>query len=328
MHFLELYCPLKVEGWNEPGPRLKNHPCRRLVINRRSAEVKIIKIERKAVNMKVKKISGWMIGVGMLLFLSGWADFAIKNGPASSYLIRLVQKVQPAVVTVVAYDMNGAAAGLGSGFFMDETDHLITNYHMLKGAYSAEVKTYDGKKYPIELVVAENEEADLIKVRVAIPDRDSHWVQLTDQEPAIGERILVVGSPLGLEQTVSEGIVSAIRDLPVVGKVFQLSAPISPGSSGSPVVNMKGKVVGVVSFQAVLGQNLNFAVAGQGVLNLKNMDKAQSLSEWTYGIGRKTPRLAEELCKKGFNFSIRGEFKAALNYYKEATEKSPDDAAA
>jgi tetratricopeptide (TPR) repeat protein len=278
--------------------------------------------------MNVKKSSGWMIGIGFLLFLFNCADFPIKSGPTSADLIGLVQKVQPAVVTVVTYDINGAAADLGSGFFIDAKGHLITNYHVLKGAYSAEVKTHDGRKYPIELVVAENEEADIIKVRVSIAEKEFHWVKLTDQEPAIGERILVVGSPLGLEQTVSEGIVSAVRDLPLVGKVFQLSAPVSPGSSGGPVVNMKGKVVGVVSFQAVMGQNLNFAVASQGVLNLENTDKAQSLSEWTYGISRKTPRLAEELCKKGFNFSIRGEFKEALNYYKEAAEKSPGDALA
>ena len=284
--------------------------------------------EHKAVTMNVKKNSGWIIGVGAMLFLFGCADFAIKSGLTQSYLIRLVQKVQPAVVTVVTYDINGTAADLGSGFFMDGKGHLITNYHVLKGAYSAEVKTYDGSKYPIELVVAANEAADIIKVRVSIAEQKFHWVQLTDQEPSSGERILVVGSPLGLERTVSEGIVSAVRDLPVVGKVFQLSAPISPGSSGSPVVNMKGRVVGVVSFQAAMGQNLNFAVASQGVLNLKNTDNIQSLSEWTYGIGRKTPRIAEELCKKGFNFSIRGEFKEALSYYKEAAEKSPEDAMA
>jgi tetratricopeptide (TPR) repeat protein len=283
---------------------------------------------RRAVKMNEKKRSGWLIGAGILLFLFGCAEFSVKSGPASPDLIRLVQQVQPAVVTVVTYDMNGAVADLGSGFFLDANGHLITNYHVLKGAYRAEVKTYNGRKYPVELVVAENEQADIIKVRISIAEQEFHWVRLTDQEPSIGERILVVGSPLGLEQTVSEGIVSAVRDLPVVGKVFQLSAPISQGSSGSPVVNMNGRVVGVVSFQAVMGQNLNFAVASQGVLNLKNMDKALSLSEWTYDISRKTPRLAEELCKKGFNFSIRGKFKEALSYYKEAAEKSPGDALA
>jgi len=275
--------------------------------------------------MNVKKNSGWVMGIGILLFLMGCADFSIKSGSDSEVLIRLVRKVQPAVVTVVTYDMNGAAADLGSGFFMDANGHLITNHHVLKGAYSAEVKTHDGGKYPIERVVAENEEADIIKVRVAIPEKAAYWVDLTEEEPAIGERILVVGSPLGFAQTVSEGIVSAVRDLPVVGKVFQLSAPISPGSSGGPVVNMKGRVVGVVSFQAAMGQNLNFAVSSRGVINLKHLDKSRSLSEWTYDIGRKTPRLAEELCKKGFNYSVKGEYKEALRYYKEAAEKSPDD---
>jgi len=174
----------------------------------------------RAVKMNLIKNSGWLVGAGILLFLFGCADFPIKNGQTSTDLIQLVQKVQPAVVTVVTYGINGAAADLGSGFFMDAKGHLVTNYHVLKGAYSAEVKAHDGRRYPIELVVAENEEADIIKVRVSIDEKEIHWVKLTDQEPAIGERILVVGSPLGLEQTVSEGIVSAVRDLPLVGKVI------------------------------------------------------------------------------------------------------------
>lgn len=273
----------------------------------------------------VSKTFRRLVGAVLLLILAGCAELPIRNRPAAADLIDLVQKIQPAVVTVVTYDVSGAAADLGSGFFMDDKGHLITNYHVLEGAYRAEVKTHDGRKYPIELVVAENEEADIIKVRVALADHKIPWVRLADQEPAIGERILVVGSPLGLEQTVSEGIVSAVRDLPLIGKVFQLSAPISPGSSGGPVVNMKGRVIGVVSFQAVMGQNLNFSIASKVVLNLEAAERAQSLSEWTYGLSRKTPRLAEELCKKGFSFSIRGEFKEALNYYKEAAEKSPGD---
>lgn len=263
-----------------------------------------------------------------LLFISGCARFYAKTGFIRDDLIPLVKKVQPAVLTIVTYDINQNVSDLGSGFFINNRGHLITNYHVLKGAYAAEVKTYDGKQYPIELVIAENEAADLIKVRAAIPFEPIHWVTVTEAEPAIGERILVVGSPLGLEQTVSEGIVSAVRELPVVGKVFQLSAPISPGSSGSPVVNMKGQVVGVVSFQATAGQNLNFAVSSKGVLNLKQNKNLKSLSEWTYDINKRTPGLAKQLCKDGFNFSIRGEFKEAILYYKEATEKSPDDTVA
>jgi tetratricopeptide (TPR) repeat protein len=273
--------------------------------------------------MKIKHII--LLAGFVILMVTGCGKYAGETEVSTGYMIPLVKKIQPAVVTIVAYDVNRNVTNLGSGFFVDNKGHLVTNYHVLNGAYAADVKTYDGMKHPIELVVAENKLADLIKVQVKMPEGPIHWVAVSEMEPSIGERVMVVGSPMGLEQTVSEGIVSAVRELPVVGKVFQLSAPISPGSSGSPVVNMSGNVIGVISFQAVKGQNLNFAVSGKGILDLKQNETLKTLSEWTYDINKRTPRLAEELCKKGFDFSIRGEFKDALDYYKEATEKSPDD---
>ncbi|MGA8178662.1 MAG: tetratricopeptide repeat protein [Desulfobacterales bacterium] len=260
-----------------------------------------------------------------LLAVTGCIQLQNSTGSSTGNMGSLVKKIQPAVVTVVAYDADKDVTNLGSGFFIDNQGNLITNYHVLDGAYSAQIKTYDQKLYPIEWVVAENKHADLIKVRAKIPASAIHWIGVTETEPAIADHILVVGSPMGLEQTVSEGIISAFREMPVIGKVFQLSAPISPGSSGSPVINMKGKVVGVVSFQAVKGQNLNFAVSSAGILNLKSDKAIKTLSEWTYDTKMKTPKLVEKLCKEGFKFSIRGEFKDALNYFKEATQTSPDD---
>ena len=260
-----------------------------------------------------------------LLFLTGCIHLQNNTGSSTNNIVSLVKKIQPAVVTVVAYDADKNVTNLGSGFFVDSHGSLITNYHVLDGAYTAQIKTYDKKLYPIEWVVAENKHADLIKVRAKIPESSIHWIGVTETEPSVADRVLVVGSPMGLEQTVSEGIVSAFREMPVIGKVFQLSAPISPGSSGSPVINMKGKVVGVVSFQAVKGQNLNFAVSSSGILHLKSNAAIKTLPEWTYDIKMKTPKLVEKLCKEGFKFSIRGRFKDALNYFKEATNTSPDD---
>ncbi len=275
--------------------------------------------------MKLKNLT---LLSGVLLFvLIGCSRLYVGPERSPSGLISLVKKVQPAVVTVITYDINRKVSDLGSGFFVDPQGHLITNHHVLKGAYAADVKLSDGKNFPIQQVVSENEAADLIKVRVDISGAPEavHWVPVTDAEPAIGERVVVVGSPLGLEQTVSEGIVSAVREVPVVGKIFQLSAPISPGSSGSPVVNMSGRVVGVVSFQSTVGQNLNFAVAAKGILDLVPSSDGKTISEWTFDTGKRSPKLAEALCKKGFNFSIRGEYKEALKYYQEATRKSPND---
>lgn len=240
-------------------------------------------------------------------------------------LTSLVKKIRPAVVTVIAYDINHQVSNLGTGFFVDKSGHLITNFHVLEGKYAAEVRTAAGKTYPVKFVIAENKGTDLIKVLVDIPKRNFQWLNVTAEIPAIAERVVVVGSPMGLDQTVSEGIVSSIRKIPNVGNFFQISAPISPGSSGSPVLNMNGEAIGVATFQFIQGQNLNFAVAGKSLLDLKPDKPRQTISEWTYYRSMQKPRLAEELCRKGFTFSINGQDQKALNFFKKATEKDPND---
>lgn len=267
-----------------------------------------------------KRYAVWGVCLGI--------SIAVWSGTAEAKLTRLVKKIQPAVVKVITYNLDNQVSGIGSGFFVHQKGYLVTNYHVLKGAYSAEVKTLNGDKYPIESVVAQNEAADLIKVRIGVGRKRMPFVNVSRQMPAIAERVVVVGSPLGLDQTVCEGIVSAIRDMPQVGRFFQMSAPISPGSSGSPVVNMQGKVVGVATFQAVSGQNLNFAVAANSVLKLENDPIRMTLSEWTYAKSEHKPRLAAELCRKGFNVSIAGKTKKALEYYRAAARKEPENSMA
>lgn len=198
---------------------------------------------------------------------------------AKEDLPQLVNKIQPAVVTIQTYDWDGKPSGLGTGFFISP-DTLITNYHVLRGASKAEIITYDGMKYPIAGVIAENEKMDLIKLQVNIPRSPAPQVNLAKSFPSIAENIVVIGSPFGLEQTVSQGIISSVRRMPSLGTILQISAPISPGSSGSPVLNMKGEVVGVVSFFLLEGQNLNFAIPAKYILNLKQSDSPKKISEW------------------------------------------------
>jgi tetratricopeptide (TPR) repeat protein len=196
---------------------------------------------------------------------------------------------------------------------------------VLDGKYAAEVRTSEGDTYPVKLVVADNKAVDLVKVLVDIPPKKVKWIKVSDELPALAEQVIVVGSPMGLEQTVSEGIVSSIREIPMVGEFFQMSAPISPGSSGSPVVNLKGQVIGVATFQLISGQNLNFAVAGSSVAKLKATKAGLAVSLWTFDNSLQQPKLAEELCRKGFSFSINGEDQKAFNFFKEATEKDPSN---
>jgi len=213
-----------------------------------------------------------------------------SHSSAEVNLTNLVENIRPAVVTVITYDKDKNPLSQGSGFFIDANGHLVTNYHVLEGASHAEVRTYDGKRYPIKSVIGENKKVDLVKVLVDISRAFVQWIEATRALPSVAERVVVIGSPMGLEQTVSEGIVSSVREIPEIGKILQISAAISSGSSGSPVVNMKAQVVGVVSFYLMKGQNLNFAVPTQYLLDLKPLKTIKTISEWTYGADQKTLR--------------------------------------
>lgn len=263
-------------------------------------------------NYKLKTALGVIVWLAMTGHLAAEGDFT-----------KLVREIRPAVVTVVVYDANHQVTGIGSGFFIDKYGHLITNYHVIDGKYAAEVKTADGNSYPIALVVADNKSVDLVKVLVDIPREKVKWIKVSGDLPSIAEQIMVVGSPMGLEQTVSEGIISSIREIPSVGEFFQMSAPISPGSSGGPVINLKGEVIGVTTFQFVRGQNLNFAIAGNSVLKLKPARNGLTMSLWTFSKSSQQPKLAEELCRQGYSFSINGDDQKALELFKEAIEQDP-----
>jgi tetratricopeptide (TPR) repeat protein len=243
-------------------------------------------------------------------------------------LSALVADVQPSVVTIQTLDPRNEPQGLGTGFFIGDQGHLITNFHVMENAYSAKVRTPGGHTYPVSGVLGEDRAVDLIMLAVDLPADESRGLKLSEATPAIADRVVVVGSPLGLEQTVSEGIVSAVREVPGVGPIFQLSAPISRGSSGSPVMDRRGRVIGVVSFQAQAGQNLNFAVSAAKILALETRPEPLPMAEWALERTTHQPGAARELCQKGLTFAIRGEYKEALSYYREAAERSPGDATA
>jgi len=245
----------------------------------------------------------------------------LKEKPIEN-LPTLIKIIKPSVVIVFAYDDKGEFLKLGSGFFISQSGDIITNYHVLQGADSAEVKTSDGKTYPITYIIAGDEQSDIICLSVDIPSQYVHPLSLSATVPEVGERIIVYGSPLGLEKTVSDGIVSAIREVPGYGKLIQITAPISPGSSGSPVLNMKGEVIGIATFQFIEGQNLNFAIPSERIANLDlTEEKETSVGEELFEQEEKEKKdsdYAYEAYNKALYFIDKREYEKALPYLEIA----------
>lgn len=211
-----------------------------------------------------------VVGLGLMIALGG----VLSRGDRGD-LPRLVKKVQPAVVTVMAYNALDELVFQGSGFFITPEGRFLTNYHVLAQAVRAEVKTALGRCYPVKGVVAADRDWDLVAAETGGPLDAAPSLEISGAVPEVGEQVAVVGSPLGLEHTLSVGVVSAVRWVSG-GSYLQISAPVSPGSSGSPVINLAGEVVGVACLQVIRGQNLNFAVPGSRALALQHRAAART----------------------------------------------------
>jgi hypothetical protein len=171
----------------------------------------------------------------------------------------LAKKARQAVVLLVVSDATGSEIATGTGFLISTDGKLISNRHVIESAANGIAKAENGGLLPIEGVLAEDPTNDLVLLKLAA--KDLPYLRLNHKATAeVGTRVAVIGSPLGLEGTLSEGIISALRDVASGVKMFQMTAAISPGSSGSPVLNAKGEVVGIASSQVRGGQLLNLAV--------------------------------------------------------------------
>ena len=239
---------------------------------------------------------------------------------AQEGLPALVKRVKPAVVAIATYDASGEALMTGSGFFL-HPGQVVTNLHVIRGAAKAEIKTLDGKGkvFPVNGTLAIDEEGDLALLSVDTPTERPRSTELASELPDEGDPIFVIGNPLKLEGSVSDGIVSAVREVPNSYRIIQITAPISHGNSGSPVFNFKGEVLGVVTIKVTNGQNINLAIAAARVAELK-AGKLQPLSELALkGKGD----VAESLYKSGLDSLWLGNYDNALGYFENAANKNP-----
>ena len=196
-----------------------------------------------------------------------------------------VDNVRSSTVVVCSFsDSTGETCG--SGFVISD-DMLVCNYHVIcpdnadlgRTPPSVSIKTPNGAILPTVQIVAVDKENDLAILRAGTKGLLGAPLGLGESTNIrVGERVIVVGSPLGLEGTMTDGIVSALRSLDGAGSLVQISAPISPGSSGSPVLDQQGNVIAVAKATLKEGQSLNFAIPIQHVQDILLFSRFPSLT--------------------------------------------------
>ena len=230
---------------------------------------------------------------------------------------QIAEKVLAATVYLEMKDGNGTTLGFGSGFFVKE-NLIATNYHVIEGAAQGTAKLV-GKytTYAIEGITATDQTNDLALLRV-----NAYGIKplrLGDSDDTkIGATVYVAGNPKGLEGTFSDGIISSRRDR-YTQERLQMTAPISPGSSGGPVLNRKGEVIGVSFMTLEGGQNLNFAIPSNYLKKLLNQSKrSEPLSQGKQSISAST------YFQWGNRKYDLGDYNSAIADYTRSIQLKPD----
>jgi S1-C subfamily serine protease len=190
----------------------------------------------------------------------------VASGSLSGQTPEIIEAAWKKTVTIRVYDRYFRFLGTGSGFIVGDKGEIATNHHVIDGAAHADARFPDNDKaFPVSGILRQDKLHDLAVIRI---DLDTVSLPFGNNDDyRIGEKIISIGSPLGLSGTVSDGIISG-RHTVLGFEHMQINTAVSPGSSGGPVINEKGEVIGVVVGSILSGQNLNFAVP---VKHLKNL---------------------------------------------------------
>jgi formylglycine-generating enzyme required for sulfatase activity len=193
------------------------------------------------------------LGVGLI------SSVLIVAGATAQTAGEIARNVFPATVLLVMESQQDGSVAMGSGFFV-RPDVVATNHHVIEGASRGYAKIVgQERQYEVQGVVAADADHDLALIKIKTASAPT--LKLGDDSAvAIGDRVYVAGNPRGMEGSLSDGIVGAIR-IEKGRRLIQITAPISPGSSGGPVLDAQGRVIGIAVGTLRNAQNLNFAVA-------------------------------------------------------------------
>ncbi len=212
---------------------------------------------------------------------------------SSTDMSQLVKSSIDAVVLIVVSDASGKPVLEGSGFLVSSDGRIVTNHHVIASASSAIVKLNDGAFFPVEGIIADDPDDDLALIKV--PGKNLPYLGIEDSDSlAAGQHVLAIGSPLGLENSVSDGIVSGFRKDADGKNWIQTTARASHGNSGGPLLVMDGKVAGVLTWKAGDGENLNFAAPSKLIVPLLANSNVQPLGAIPKSIPPPSPGLNSE----------------------------------
>jgi len=236
---------------------------------------------------------------------------------------RIFKENSKAVVVVIAYDKQDKPISQGSGFIVRPDGAIVTNYHVISNAVDIKVKVGD-KLLKVEGLLHIDKENDIVILKAK--GKDLSVIKIGDIEKvSVGEKVYVISSPEGLENTISDGVLSGIRELDPKRKILQITAPISKGSSGGPVFNKNGEVIGIATFLIEEAQNLNFAMPVELIKDKIGKKKITALKDTEIEEYEKT---ADYWFVRGYYYEEAGLHKKAIEAYKQAIRIKPDIAEA
>ncbi len=188
----------------------------------------------------------------------------------------VVKQVSAAVVVLTSEGRGRTPDSQASGVIINDGKTIVTNLHAVAGASKVSVHFEDGRSVDATGYLGIDEKRDLVCIQIQERFKRISYPALASlKDLRIGQKVIAIGSPQGLANTVSEGIISGIREFDEGTSVIQTTAPLSPGSSGGGLFNDQGELIGITSFLHTGGQNLNFAYPTDYILPLLAKTRTQ-----------------------------------------------------
>ncbi|MBV6420451.1 MAG: hypothetical protein DAHOPDDO_01693 [Ignavibacteriaceae bacterium] len=268
-----------------------------ILYNRNSLKIRTAKL-------KMKKL--YLLIITLPIFLFG------RLYGQSLSAEQIYEKVNDAVVVIYAYGYSEEPEAQGSGVVLNDKGYIVTNYHVLSGCERLEILHRD-EVVPYVDIIGIDVEKDILILK--IEENKFPFVKIGEVKSLkVGQRVYAIGSPLGFENSISEGIISGLRNYEELGNYIQITASISSGSSGGAVVNDRGELIGISTLSADEGQNLNFAIP---------IDEVLSVEINSYSKNKKFKDF--ELLKKGWDAFQMGDYLNCVAYYTRYIEKYPNE---